>query len=71
MIRLATLVLLLATSACALPVYDPEPVSTEQWQTRQDAIQRQQAERERLCAITKQDDPRRESLCRGVAGARP
>ena len=30
---------------------------------------RQQAERERLCRITRDDDPRKEELCRGVSGA--
>ena len=38
-------------------------------QRRQEAIVRQQAERERLCRITREDDPRKEELCRGVSGA--
>ena len=69
MTRIVCLALLLALGACNIPVYDPEPVSIDQWQRRQEAIQRQQAERERLCAITKQDDPRHDELCRGL-GAR-
>ena len=55
-----------ATSACAVPVYEPEPVSAAQWQRRQEAIERQQAESVRLCRITKDEDPRKEELCRGV-----
>jgi hypothetical protein len=69
MIRLPTLILLLAAAsagACAIPTYEPEPVSAAQWQRRQEAIERQQAERERLCRITKDEDPRKEELCRGV-----
>ena len=53
-------------SACAVPVYEPEPVSAYQWERRQKAIERQLAERERLCRITKDEDPRKEELCRGV-----
>ena len=71
MSRLLTLSLLLAaasTTACAIPVYEPEPVSVYQWERRQQAIERQQAERERLCRITKDEDPRKEELCRGVSG---
>ena len=57
------------TAACTIPVYEAEPVSAHQWERRQEAIVRQQAERERLCRITREDDPRREELCRGVSGA--
>lgn len=57
------------TGACALPTYEAEPVSVYQWERRQEAIIRRQAERERLCRITKEDDPRKEELCRGVSGA--
>jgi hypothetical protein len=60
----------LTTVACTVPSYEAEPVSVYQWERRQQAIERQQAERERLCAITKEDDPRKEELCRGAAGAR-
>ncbi|MEJ6787973.1 hypothetical protein BrevBR_00355 [Brevundimonas sp. BR2-1] len=70
MIRILTLVLLAATAgACTIPTYEPDPVSVYQWERRQEQIQRQQAERERLCRITKDDDPRKEELCRGVSGA--
>ena len=69
MIRLLILAMSLATAACAIPTYEAEPVSPHQWERRQEAILRQQAERERLCRITREDDPRKEELCRGVSGA--
>ena len=69
--RLLILTLALATAACALPTYEAEPTSPVQWERRQEAILRQQAERERLCRITKEDDPRKQELCRGVSGVRP
>lgn len=53
-------------SACAVPIYEPEPVSVYQWERRQQAAERDYAERQRLCRITKDDDPRKEELCRGV-----
>ena len=53
-------------SACTVPTYEAEPVSVYQWERRQQAILRQQAERERLCHATRDDDPRKEELCRGV-----
>jgi hypothetical protein len=71
MSRLLTLTLLLAaatTGACAIPTYEPEPVSVYQWERRQQAVEREMAERERLCRITKDEDPRKEELCRGVSG---
>ncbi|CAN7192923.1 hypothetical protein [Brevundimonas sp. LjRoot202] len=71
MSRLLTLTVLLAavaTGACTVPVYEPEPVSVYQWERRQQAIEREQAERERLCRITKDEDPRKDELCRGVRG---
>ncbi len=70
MSRLLTLIMLGAAAsvaACTIPTYEPDPVSPAQWQRRQEAIERQQAERERLCRITKDEDPRKEELCRGVA----
>ena len=73
MSRLLTLTALLAaasTAACAVPTYEPDPVSVYQWERRQQAIEREQAERERLCRITKDDDPRKEELCRGIRGSR-
>ncbi|TAJ62129.1 hypothetical protein [Brevundimonas sp.] len=69
MSRALILALALATAACTIPTYEPEPVSAHQWERRQEAILRQQAERERLCRITRDDDPRKEDLCRGVSGA--
>ena len=66
MMRLAVIGLALMAGACTIPVYEPEPVSAAQWQRRQEAIERQQAERVRLCRITKDEDPRKEELCRGV-----
>jgi hypothetical protein len=53
-------------SACTVPVYEAEPTSVYQWERRQQAAERQYAERQRLCRITKDDDPRKEELCRGV-----
>ena len=69
MSRLLTLTVLLAAGAagaCTIPTYEPEPVSAAQWERRQQAIERQEAERARLCRITKDEDPRKEELCRGV-----
>ena len=72
MSRLLTLIAVGAVAstaaACNVPIYEPEPVSGYQWERRQEAIVRQQAERERLCRITKDEDPRKEELCRGVSG---
>ena len=71
MTRILTLAALVSmTGACTIPTYEADPVSATQWERRQEAIQRQQAERERLCRITRDDDPRKEELCRGVSGAR-
>ncbi|MES2833919.1 MAG: hypothetical protein V4707_04320 [Pseudomonadota bacterium] len=69
--RTAILILMAASlGACALPAYEePLPTSPQGWQRRQDTIERDRAERERLCRITNKDDPRREELCRGVEGA--
>ena len=70
MIRVLALAMLASmTGACTIPSYEAEPVSVYQWERRQEAIVRRQAERERLCRITKDDDPRKEELCRGVSGA--
>ena len=67
--RLLTLLVLgavAATAGCTIPTYEAEPVSVYQWERRQQAIERQQAERVRLCRITKDEDPRKDELCRGV-----
>jgi cytochrome c556 len=69
MSRLLTLIALAAaasTAGCTIPTYEADPVSPAQWERRQQAIERQQAERARLCRITKDEDPRKEELCRGV-----
>jgi hypothetical protein len=71
MSRLLTLTLLLAaasTGACTIPTYEPEPVSVYQWERRQQAVERELAERQRLCRITRDEDPRKEELCRGLSG---
>ena len=71
MSRLLTLLMLGAaasTAACTIPTYEPEPVSVYQWERRQQAVEREHAERVRLCRITKDEDPRKEELCRGVSG---
>ena len=68
--RFLILTIALATAGCTIPTYEPEPTSPVQWQRRQEAIERREAERVRLCRITKEDDPRKEELCRGVVGAR-
>ncbi|MBW8304210.1 MAG: hypothetical protein K0M78_09760 [Brevundimonas sp.] len=71
MSRLLTLIALAAVTsaaACTVPTYEPDPVSVYQWERRQQAIERQEAERVRLCRITKDEDPRKEELCRGVSG---
>ena len=69
MSRLLTLIMLGAaasTAACTLPSYEAEPVSVYQWERRVQAVERQQAERVRRCHATRDDDPRKEDLCRGV-----
>ena len=69
MIRPLIMMLAAATlSACTIPTYEAEPVSVYQWERRQQAIEREQAERERLCRTTKDEDPRKAELCRGVSG---
>lgn len=69
MTRLLILAMAFAMTACTVPTYEAEPVSPRQWQERQERIQREQAERDRLCAITRPEDPRKEQLCRSVSGA--
>jgi|TARA_R110002124_G_scaffold10866_1_gene53147 hypothetical protein len=72
MIRTVMLVsLVLGTAACAMPVYDPEPVTPQQWQERQDRIARETAERDRLCAMTRPEDPRHDQLCNSLPRDRP
>ena len=69
MIRSLTLMLAAAMlSACTVPTYEAEPVSVYQWERRQKAIERELAERERLCRTTSDEDPRKAERCRGVSG---
>ena len=71
MSRLLTLIVLGAvasTAGCTIPTYEAEPVSVYQWERRQQTIEREQAERVRLCRITKDEDPRKAELCRDVPG---
>ena len=68
LLTLTAVLAALAAGACTIPTYEPEPVSVYQWERRQQAIEREQAERERLCRITKDEDPRKDELCRGVSG---
>ena len=66
MIRILVIAMALGLTACTIPTYEADPVSGAQWQRRQEGIERQHAERVRLCGITKDDDPRKDELCRGV-----
>ncbi len=49
-------------TSCATP-YEPAPTSPMEWQARQERIQRQEDQRQQLCAMAKRDDPRRAQLC--------
>lgn len=54
-----------AVAACTFPApYEAEPASPIQWQRRQEAIERQEAERQRLCAIMNTDSDRYRRDCR-------
>jgi hypothetical protein len=69
MSRTLTLIVLGAaasTAACTIPTYEAEPVSVYQWERRVQAVERQEAERVRRCHVARDDDPRKEELCRGV-----
>ena len=72
MSRILALTMLLAavatTAGCTIPTYEADPVSAHQWERRQESIQRREAERVRLCRITKDEDPRKDELCRGLSG---
>lgn len=51
-------------SGCAFPApYEDLPNSPIQWQRRQDGIERQEAERVRLCAIMNKDTDRYRRDC--------
>ena len=64
MIRMALLALTAVTLAgCIPPPYEDMPNSPYQWQRRQEGIERQEAERVRLCAIMNKDTERYERDC--------
>ena len=49
---------------CALPApYEADPTSPYQWERRQEGIERQEAERVRLCAIMNKDTDRYRRDC--------
>ena len=68
MIRIAVIGLALMAGACTIDGPEPGSTSVIAELERQQAIEREQAERERLCRITKDEDPRKDELCRGVSG---
>ena len=49
--------------SCASSYEEPMPTSPIQWQARQERIQREEDQRQQLCAMAKPDDPRRAQLC--------
>ncbi|MET4684523.1 hypothetical protein [Brevundimonas faecalis] len=55
---------LLVLGACA--AYEPEPVSVYQWERKVEQLQRQDAERERLCQTLDKESARYERECAGV-----
>ena len=65
MVALATLALSapFSLAACVPPPYEADPVSSSQWQRRQEDIQRQEAERVRLCAMMNKDSDRFKRDC--------
>ena len=65
MMRTCTLMLVFLTVAgCGLTPYQADPVSSVQWQRRQEGIERQEAERARLCAMMNKDSERYQRDCR-------
>ena len=62
MIAIASIAL--SAAACAFPQpYEADPVSSAQWQRRQEDLQRQEAERSRLCAMMNKDSDRFKRDC--------
>jgi hypothetical protein len=51
------------TTAACVPPYEADPVSSAQWQRRQEDIQRQQAELTRACATMNKDSDRFKRDC--------
>ena len=65
MIRMAALAIAtLGVSACIPAPYEAAPQSSYQWQRRQENIERQEAERVRLCAVMNTDSERYARDCR-------
>jgi len=65
MIRLIAMsVVTVSLSGCLPPAYEDLPNSPTQWQRRQEGIERQEAERIRLCAIMNTDTDRYRRDCR-------
>ncbi|ADL01257.1 hypothetical protein [Brevundimonas subvibrioides] len=65
MIRMVALsITAIALTGCLPPAYEAEPASVYQWQRRQEGIERQEAERVRLCAIMNTDTDRYRRDCR-------
>jgi hypothetical protein len=52
----------LSLAGCA-PYEEPMPTSAQGWQERQEAIARRENERARLCALARDNDPRKAQLC--------
>ena len=61
MIAIASIAMTIA--ACVPPPYEADPVSSYQWQRRQEDIQRQQAEQARVCATMNKDSERFKRDC--------
>jgi hypothetical protein len=53
----------LMLGGCLPPAYQADPVSSYQWQRREEDIQRQQAERTRVCATMNKDSDRFKRDC--------
>jgi len=58
----ALLIVPLMLSACA-PDFTQMPTSPAQWEARQQAIERREAERRRLCALMNKDSDRYRRDC--------
>ena len=68
--RAVTLLLAaVALSACASEPYEPLPVSSYQWQQRQERIERQEAERLQRCEAMDKQSERYARECPRAGGA--
>ncbi|WP_292037246.1 MULTISPECIES: hypothetical protein [unclassified Brevundimonas] len=63
-VRMIALATPLLASACA--PYEAEPVSVYQWERKVEQLQRQDAERQRLCQTLDKESARYERDCAGV-----